>query len=363
MLPSLCFLSFFSIPYEKSESCFKNALKTPIRLSSDDKYDKIIDDYLANNYTSDNQQNPSIYALSNTTIAVAWESYGQDGNEYGVYAKVFNAITGVNLTQEFQINYETNNYQQATSICALTKDTFAVAWDRYIQDGSVYGVYGRVFNATTGSNITSEFLVNSYLNNDQLNPSICALTKDLILITWNGEGTTDSNGIYARFFKANTGKPSGAQFLVNKYTDNSQQNPSVSTLAENKIVFSWAGDLQDGDSYVVYARTLNLSASVPLSSEFIVNKYTNGYQTNPSTFTLSNDKFGVAFYGNGPADPSAYGVFVTLFGPATSSGGTPNDGNGDNLPGGIPGFYIEIITASLCIGIICLIWYFRKNMI
>ena len=109
MLLSLGFLSFFLIPYKTSENYFNNAIETPIKLSSNDEYDKIIDDFLANKFTSQNQQYPSICALTSETFAVAWESYTQDGSEFGVYARVFNATTGVNLTREFQVNYETNN--------------------------------------------------------------------------------------------------------------------------------------------------------------------------------------------------------------------------------------------------------------
>ena len=104
-------------------------------------FTRSLDEFLVNNYTINNQQNPSICNLTSDTFAVAWASGGQDPgdgiNVYGVYASVFDATTGKNITNEFRVNQETSYDQQNPSISALSNDTFAVAWQSNLDRKSV----------------------------------------------------------------------------------------------------------------------------------------------------------------------------------------------------------------------------------
>jgi methionine-rich copper-binding protein CopC len=119
----------------------------------------------------------------------------------GVYAAVFSATTGANLTAEFRVNTYTTNTQRSPAICALTADTFAVAWESVGQDGSGFGVYAAVFNATTGANLMAEFRVNTYTASDQENPAVSALTADTFAVTWQSNGQDGSGyGVYAAVF-------------------------------------------------------------------------------------------------------------------------------------------------------------------
>jgi hypothetical protein len=46
-------------------------------------------EFQVNTWTADSQGLPSITSLSNGGFVVVWESYGQDGSGYGVYGRIF----------------------------------------------------------------------------------------------------------------------------------------------------------------------------------------------------------------------------------------------------------------------------------
>jgi hypothetical protein len=43
-----------------------------------------------NTWTTDWQTNPSITSLPNGGFVVVWQSNGQDGSDFGVYGRIFN---------------------------------------------------------------------------------------------------------------------------------------------------------------------------------------------------------------------------------------------------------------------------------
>jgi methionine-rich copper-binding protein CopC len=273
----------------------------------------------ANTYTADDQTNPSLCALTADTIAVAWQSQGQDGSGYGVYAAVFNATTGTNLTAEFRVNAYTTYSQWHPSVTALTADTFAVAWTSEEQDGMYDGVYAAVFNATTGTYLTAEFQVNTYTADDQQNPSLCALTADTIAVAWTSYGQDGSGyGVYAAVFNATTGAILTAEFRVNNYTTNEQKYPSVSALTADTFAVAWSSYEQDGSGYGVYAAVFNATTGAILTAEFRVNNYTTSEQKYPSVSALTADTFAVAWDGY-EQDGSGYGVYASVFNATTGA--------------------------------------------
>ena len=54
-------------------------------------------------YIPGDQENPCITALNDGGFVVTWRSYGQDGSSYGIFGKVYDA-NGNSTGLEFQIN-------------------------------------------------------------------------------------------------------------------------------------------------------------------------------------------------------------------------------------------------------------------
>ena len=79
---------------------------------------------------------------------MVWQSNGQDGDGDGVFARRFSAA-GVPLATEFQINLDTALAQRSPAVAADGSGNFVVVWESLGQDGDSYGVFARRFNAPT----------------------------------------------------------------------------------------------------------------------------------------------------------------------------------------------------------------------
>jgi len=303
----------FSTTPIQSENSAPMETKLSVKTSSNEDFVRLLDETQVNHYWQNSQLRPSICALSSDIFAVAWQSAGQDSGTTGVYARVFDATTGDEITPEFRVNDYTTSSQTSPSICALSSDTFAVAWNSFLQDTSTFGVYARVFNATTGDEITPEFRVNDHTSDEQWYPSICALSSDTFAVAWQSEKQdSGTKGIYARVFNASTGDEIIPEFRVNDYTTSSQTSPSICALSSDTFAVAWQSSGQDSGTWGVYARVFNASTGDEITPEFRVNYAWENHQTSPSICALSSDKFAVAWQSEGQ-DGSATGVYASVF--------------------------------------------------
>jgi uncharacterized repeat protein (TIGR01451 family) len=74
-------------------------------------------------------------------FVIAWQGYGQ-GDAYGVYAQRYHS-DGTPDGGEFQVNTYTTNSQTGPSAAMDVDGDLVVAWQSYGQDGSGYGVYAQ----------------------------------------------------------------------------------------------------------------------------------------------------------------------------------------------------------------------------
>src|SRR5207244_9162179 len=94
-----------------------------------------------------------------------------------VFGQVFDA-DGTPQGTEFQVNTYTTNSQRGASVAVDGTGNFVVVWNSYGQDGSDYGVFARRFQAD-GTAIGAEFQVNTYTTSAQYGVrSAVAVTTD-----------------------------------------------------------------------------------------------------------------------------------------------------------------------------------------
>jgi Ca2+-binding RTX toxin-like protein len=77
---------------------------------------------------------------------VAWQSYGQDGSNNGIYAQRY-AADGSKMGGEVLVNATTMDTQFIPAIAAMADGGYVVTWTSENQDGSSYGVYSQYFDA------------------------------------------------------------------------------------------------------------------------------------------------------------------------------------------------------------------------
>ena len=136
----------------------------------------MITDTLINTYMTNYQGGPSTAALTDGGFVVCWQSYNQNGDGFfDVYAQRYDA-SGVARGDEFRINTKANHTdnQRIPSIAALADGGFVVSWESYNQDGDGLGVYARHY-AANGEAQGGEFLINTVIADNQSNPSVAAL--------------------------------------------------------------------------------------------------------------------------------------------------------------------------------------------
>jgi hypothetical protein len=279
-------------------------------------------EFQLNTYTSSTQRDTAVASLSGGGFVAVWRSFGQDGDLGGIYGQVFDNA-GNKVGSEFRANTRTAGNQVEPSVAGLDDGTFVVAWSSATQDGdesgelSDYGgVYGQRFSAS-GSPLGAEFRVNSYLPSFQDRPSVAGLASGGFVVVWESFSQDGSaEGIYAQIFGAGGGQI-GTEFIVNTTTANYQERPKVARLSGGGFAVVWHSNLQDGDSWGVFARVFT-DAGAPLTDEIPVNTTTSGRQDYPAVVGLSNGSFVVAWQSKGQ-DGSGTGLFARRF----SAAGVP----------------------------------------
>lgn len=271
-------------------------------------------EFQVNTYTANNQLYPSVAMSSDGNFVVTWDSYGQDGSDWGVYGQRFSS-DGTTLGSEFRVNTYTTITQRLPSAAMDSNGNFVVTWMSRGQDGNGEGIYGQRFSSD-GIPLGSEFQVNTYTTNDQRNPSVAMDSSGNFVVIWEGGGDGDSSGIYGQRYSSD-GTPQGSEFQVNTYTANYQVSSSAAMDASGNFIVIWMSWGQDGSGYGIYGQRYG-SDGTPLGSEFRVNTYTADDQYFPSAAMDSSGNFVVSWY-SFYQDGSGRGVYGQRF----RSDGTP----------------------------------------
>ncbi len=287
---------------------------------TDDGYDGCTNactatDFQVNTSTQKEQSVPAVAAAADGRFVVVWQSSGQDGISWSVYARRYDAL-GNALGPESRVNSHTGNSQQRPSVAMAPDGRFVVAWQSHGQDGGGWGVFARRY-APDGSPVGPEFQVNSYTTNDQYEPSVAMAADGRFLIAWQSSGQDGSGkGVFARRYDPN-GNPVGSEFRVNAYTNDDQQRPAAAMAPDGRFVIAWQSYGQDGDRRGVFAQRYDANGN-PVGSEFRVNGYIIGNQYAASVAMAEDGRFLIAWHSDGQ-DGSSGGIFAQHY----DAGGNP----------------------------------------
>ncbi len=299
------------------------------------------DEFRVNSYTTDIQCAPSVAIDSDGDFVIAWESGYQDGDNWGIYAQRYNA-SGVAQGGDFRVNSYTTSVQQDLSVAMDSDGDFVVAWESNGQDGSLYGIYAQRYNAS-GVAQGSEFPVNSYTTGYQQSPDIAMDSEGDFVVAWESNGQDSSmEGIYAQRYNA-SGVAQGGEFQVNTYTTDIQKATSVAMDSDGDFVVAWTdesskSDGQDGSLSGIYAQQYDASG-VAQGGEFQVNTYTTNNQAYQDIAADGNGDFVIAWadhYSDAKSngqDGSGSGVYAQRFGSIMAE---QTNGVDQNTSGQIP---------------------------
>ena len=270
---------------------------------------KVGSETLINATTAESQSSPTVTGLSDGGYVVTWQSFGQDGDLYGIYAQRYDE-TGGEVGGEVPINTTTAGYQEAPHITELTGGGYVITWQSHGQDGSDYGVYSRLFDAD-GAPVGDEIPVNTYTTSAQQRPAVAALSDGGYVITWQSYGQDgSSNGVYSQGFDA-TGHKSGNETRVNAYTTDFQYQPDVVGLSDGGYVVVWSSGGQDGSNGGIYAQRFD-GTGAAIGPENLVTTMTLPDQYEPSVSALADGGYVVSWTSYGQ-DGDGYGIYYKTF--------------------------------------------------
>ena len=181
-----------------------------------------------------------------------------------------------------------------------------MVWDSLGQDGGSYGVFGQRFSST-GLPVGSEFQINSYTTSVQSSPAVASDANGNFLVVWHSDiQDGSSQGIFGQRFSL-AGIPMGSEFQINSFTTGNQSQPSVASDTDGNFVIVWHSVGQDGSGYGVFGQRFS-PAGIPMGSEFRANAYTASDQLIPAVASAANGTFVVVWNSYGE-DGSNFGVF------------------------------------------------------
>lgn len=264
---------------------------------------------LANTTTANNQDNPSVGGLSGGGFVIIWQSFGQDGSDWGIYGQRFDAA-GAKVGGETLINTTTLAPQYSPSVASLDDGGYVVTWQTF-QMGSPFDVFGQRFDAA-GAKVGGEVMINTTLFGSQYSPSVAALQDGGYVITWQstpGGGDSFGFGVHAQRYDG-TGAKAGPEVLVNTTVAGDQSAPSVAGLLDGGYVVTWMSFGQDGSLWGVYGQRFD-AAGAKAGSEFLVTTTTEAGQQDPSVTGLADGGFVVGWMGY--QDGSGWGIYDQRF--------------------------------------------------
>ncbi|MDC0913609.1 flagellin, partial [Paracoccaceae bacterium] len=277
-------------------------------------------EFQINTYTDGTQDLPSVSSLAEGGFIVAWESYGQNGNNLqDIYGQRYDD-SGSKVGSEFQINSNTNNGQRYPSVVSLD-DGFLVVWKHYAIDvAGQWGIAAQRFDAN-GDAVGSEFSVASIVDHTQEYPEIDVLSDGSFVVTWQRQSDGSNVGVFGQRFDSSAAKI-GLEFQINTYTTGDQNESSVASLPDGGFVVTWQSDGQDGDNNGIFGQRYNASG-IKVGSEFQVNTQAAGSQEYSTVIGLSDGGFLTAWSSSSNhADGSGYGIYGQRY---DSSGNTVGD--------------------------------------
>jgi len=237
-------------------------------------------DFQVKQHTEVDQQYQAIATLwDGSGFVVAWSSYEQDGEEWGVYARLYGPDCQPK-GPEFNVGTATVRHQLRPSVASFANGEFIVGYESYGVDGSGYAAAVQRCSSA-GAPIGSLYHVYQYTTSSQLHVSLASnRAGDEFVIAWGSysqPGGESTYGVVRRRF-TQAGEPLTDEELVNVFTEDNQFYPRVSYFpGDDGYLVTWASWRQDGRRYGVYAQGCDGSDN-RIGTEFRVNVFTEPTQ-------------------------------------------------------------------------------------
>ncbi|HET9225457.1 MAG TPA: hypothetical protein VFR31_02230 [Thermoanaerobaculia bacterium] len=194
----------------------------------------LVPELRVNSQLSGCQEAPDISFGPDGSFVVVWQSEGQDGSGWGIFGQRF-AANGSLAGPEFQVNAATSGDQQAPAVANGPSGFFTVVWESFGQDGDGWGVYARRFNAA--GSLGGEVQVASSGTGSQRRPDVVAQPTGHVLVAWEGPDGSGP-GVFVRRFAADLTAP-GSAVQMDSVAAGFQSSPSLACDDSGNMIAAW----------------------------------------------------------------------------------------------------------------------------
>ena len=256
-------------------------------------------EFVVNTTTFDDQRRPTVVKLANGNFVVVWDDIsraasGPDDIE-SVRGQLFSSA-GQPIGTEFLVNTFTYNNQVDSHVAPLANGGFVVSWTDYSYQGGdsdKSAVKAQIFDAA-GARVGGEILVNTTIAGYQMQPATSGLPDGGFVAVWADLQNLLSLGgdIHAQRFDA-AGNKVGPEFQVNSMASPRQGSPAVATLADGRFIVTWtdgSAGTTDGSGSSVRGQLYRVDGT-PIGGEFQVTEHAYGSQTNQTVTALAGGGF------------------------------------------------------------------------
>ncbi|ESQ91526.1 hypothetical protein ABAC460_05955 [Asticcacaulis sp. AC460] len=181
---------------------------------------------------------PEILTLGDKVVLVYaaqdWESSVGGRTSFDVFSQAFDA-SGAAVGGRVKVNTYTTRSQSSPSVVATETGGYIVVWQSTLQDGSLLGVYGQVFDGSS-QKVGSEFRVNTTTSGSQSTPEITALDNGKFAVVWTSNPQDgDGNGAYLQLIDS-SGHLIGGEIQIADETIGSQSGPKITSDGDTLFV-------------------------------------------------------------------------------------------------------------------------------
>mmetsp|Transcript_61317 Transcript_61317/g.70277 ORF Transcript_61317/g.70277 Transcript_61317/m.70277 type:complete len:843 (+) Transcript_61317:32-2560(+) len=237
-------------------------------------------EFQVNNYAYLAQRYGCATELAGNKIFFVWESSGQVTSSYGIYGRVFDSLTGEELVPEFRLNDYTKGGQRFPDVASLQDGNVLVSWASHDSaSGSIGLIYGKVVNPNDGSTVVSEMLFTEY-SLWKYRHLLVQLDDGSLFMAYASYPQDGSNyGVYGRVVTLETIPLCDTTSVAHRYgavswmTDANPQVEAIRGPNSSRITFS----IPDLESCI--AKSVSIE---------VAHRHNSGYQNLPSTTTKAD---------------------------------------------------------------------------
>jgi hypothetical protein len=212
-------------------------------------------DERANTFTSSTQDSVALDVDANGGIVLTWQSRRQDEMTYGVYAQRFDPA-GKRLGGEVKVNVHVDGPQTQPAVALDSSGAAWFAWESFAQDGDLGGIYARRFDAQFAGG--EEVRVNSSVAGHQAECALAGDGEGSALVAWTGPSAA-GRAVFVRALSAR-GECAGPEVRVDEAPEGSGERavlPSVAWDPRGGWVVAWSRADERGAPNALLARRLD----------------------------------------------------------------------------------------------------------